>query len=337
MDHPFSKSVSITERQSRLMEMIESNDTLAILIQADPDAMASALALKRLFWRKIKKTEIYRINEIKRADNRAFIHLLNVKMEHIRNLKAGQITKWAVLDSQPHHNEKFGSHSFDIIIDHHPQGDKTIAGFMDIKDDYGATSTILTEYLKAAKIKPSPRLATALFYGIKTDTDNFIRQSQPNDINAFQYLYKFTNLNLIKKIESSEMTKKTLSDFRIAMDKVIFIKDTAYVHMGKVTNTDVLVMITDFFMKLAEVTWSIVSGIYDNKLVVIFRNAGFRRDAGRRAQKMFHDLGTAGGHRSAARAEISLERIPITATDSDDYMKFVLERIRTTNLDQSEG
>ena len=70
MDHPFTKSVSITVRQSRLMEMIESNDSLAILIQADPDAMASALALKRLFWRKIKKIEIYRINEIKRADNR---------------------------------------------------------------------------------------------------------------------------------------------------------------------------------------------------------------------------------------------------------------------------
>jgi hypothetical protein len=37
------------------------------LINADPDDMASAFALKRLFWRKVKRVDIIRINKIERA------------------------------------------------------------------------------------------------------------------------------------------------------------------------------------------------------------------------------------------------------------------------------
>jgi hypothetical protein len=63
----------------------------------------------------------------------------------------------------------------------------------------------LTEYLKASKVNPSPRLAAALFYGIKTDTNSFVRPTVSNDIKAFRYLYEYANLNNIKKIEFSEM------------------------------------------------------------------------------------------------------------------------------------
>jgi len=46
--------------------------------------------------------------------------------------------------------------------------------------------------------------------------------------------------------------------------------------MEEVGNPDVLVMIADFFMKLAEANWSIVTGIYEEKLIVILRTAGFQ-------------------------------------------------------------
>ncbi|MBW1805872.1 MAG: exopolyphosphatase, partial [Deltaproteobacteria bacterium] len=196
------------------------------------------------------------------------------------------------------------------------------------KEEYGANSTILTEYLRAAGIKPSPRLATALFYGIKTDTDNFVRPSTPNDINAFRYLYQFVNINIIKKIESSEMTKKTLGSYRTAMEQLTFIKGMAFVHMGKVSDPDILVIIADFFLKMAEATWSVVSGIYGRKLIVIFRNAGFRLDAGKLAQKLFGQWGSAGGHKSAARAEILLNGIGQEINDDLEYKQFVIDRLK---------
>ena len=328
MDHPFARSTPTVERVKRLWEVVDAEDVVAILINADPDSMASAMALKRLFWRRVKKVSIYHINPIRRADNLAFVRHLKIDQQPIRRLSPSKVTKWAIVDSQPHHNEQFAPYLYDIIIDHHPVGPEIKAQFVDIKEDYGANSTIMTEYLRAAKIKPSPRLATALFYGIKTDTDNFVRESLANDVNAFRYLYQFTNMNIIKKIESSEMTRKTLASYQLAMERVKIVHNTAVVYMGEVQDPDILVMIADFFMKLAEATWSICAGIWNDTLIVIFRNAGFRGNAGKLAEKMFsHMGGSAGGHKGAARAEIPFEIIREQAKGGD-IEKFLLNTFR---------
>lgn len=328
METPFAKSVPVSEKCKRLQEAVCPEDTLAIMIHADPDSIASAFALKRLFWRKVKKVHIVRINKIDRADNLAFINLLNLGQQHIRNFKSSEATKWALVDSQPDHHDEFNKFQFDIIIDHHPVSNNLEAAFIDIQDNYGANSTILTEYLKASKIKPSTRLATALFYGIKSDTNSFVRDSVSNDIKAFQYLYEASNLNIIKKIESSEMTKKTLSSFKKAIERLSIVKRTAVIHMGKVNDAATLVIIADFFMKMAEATGSIVSGIHDQKLIVIFRNAGIRRNAGKLAKKMFDQVGPAGGHKSMARAEIPLEQIKPHVANLKDLEQYVLNRLK---------
>jgi len=329
MGHPFSKSMSLAEKLKRLQKAVSPEDSLGILINADPDAIASALALKRLFWRKTRNVLIYRNNSIKRSDNLSFIKLLKIKQQHIRYIKRTKITKLAIIDSQPCHHKEFMNQQFDIIIDHHPVDPSTKAYFVDIQEDYGANSTIMTEYLKAAKIKPTPRLATALFYGIKTDTNNFVRQCLPNDINAFRYLYKFTNMNIIKKIESSGMTKRSLSNYLTALERLVFIKNIAFVHMDKVNNPDILVMLADFFLGLAEATWSIVSGIHDQKLIIILRNAGFRGNAGKKAKELFSCRdGLAGGHRDAARVEIPLAAIRNNIKGHFDAGHFVKEHLK---------
>jgi nanoRNase/pAp phosphatase (c-di-AMP/oligoRNAs hydrolase) len=298
------------------------------MINADPDALSSALALQRLFWRHVKKSWIFRINVIKRADNLAMINLLKIKQQHIRKLNPTRISKWVIVDSQPHHHEALSKLRFDVIIDHHTPAPGVAAPFLDIREDYGATATMMTEYLRAAKIIPSPSLATALFYGIKTDTDNFVRPSIPNDIDAFRYLYPYANINIVKMIESSEMTRKSLNSFRTALENLVFFKDKAYIHMGKVNDPDILVILADFFLKLVESTWCIVSGVYGQKLILIFRHAGFRLDAGKVAQKLFAQWGSAGGHKSAARAEIPLEAIPAAAQVDSEMKDFVLNRIK---------
>lgn len=328
MEHPFPKSLSLTEKVKRLVEIVTPEDILGILINADPDSIASAMALKRLYWRKVKKISLFHINKIKRLDNLLLIKLLKLEMSQLKNLNNAEVTKWAILDSQPSHNEMFDKYDFDIVIDHHPYIPGTRARFMEIKEDYGANSTIMTEYLRAAKIRPSSKLATALFYGIKTDTGNFTRHSMPNDLNAFRYLFQFANLNIIKKIESSELSKRNLDSFHLAVENLIFIKDRAFIHMDKVNDPDILVIIADFFLKMAEATWSIVSGIYNRKVIVIFRNAGFRLDAGKMAHKLFGQIGSAGGHKSAARAEIQLQQIGKGLNNTEGIRQFILDKVK---------
>jgi nanoRNase/pAp phosphatase (c-di-AMP/oligoRNAs hydrolase) len=328
MKHPFPKTTPVAEKLKKLWEQVGPDDTVGIIITADPDAISSAMALQRLFWRRVKKTRVFRTNVIKRPDNLAMIKLLNIKEQHIRKLNPARISKWAIVDSQPHHQEALSKFRFDIIIDHHPPSEGSTAAFVDIREDYGATATMMTEYLRAAKIKPSPRLATALFYGIKTDTDNFVRPSIPNDIEAFRYLYPFTNIHIVKMIESSEMTRKTLVHFKAALENLMFLQDRAWIHMGKVSDPDLLVILADFFLKLVESTWCIVSGVYGQRLIVIFRHAGFRLNAGRIAQKLFGEWGPAGGHKSAARAEIPVVDLPAPAQEEPQLKQFILERIK---------
>lgn len=324
MNAPLGSSLSNSEKVRRLRSVVRPGDSLAILINADPDAMASALALKRLFWRRVKRVGIFRINKIDRADNLAFVKMLDVKQQHVGRLKKSDFTKFAILDSQPHHNPAYGNIPFDIVIDHHPTGNGLHADFIEVREEYGANATILTEYLKAARIKPSPRLATALFYAIKSDTNNFVRETAPADINAFRYLYEFANLNIVKKIDTSEFRKRNLVDLKKAMDNMVFYRHTAYVHMGRVSNGDRLVIVADFLLKLAEATRSVVSGIHDGRLIVIFRSAGFRRNAGKMASELFGDIGSAGGHKGAARAEIPLGNLDAALRSESEYRDFVL-------------
>ncbi len=280
-----------------------NDDKVLIAINADPDAIASAIAVKRLLWRKVKSVTICKTNVIKRPDNVVMVRLLGVKLKHYDKVSASNFTRFVLIDSQPSHSELFDKFKFDIIIDHHPDTDPD-AAFKDIRPKYGATATIMTEYLIAAKIKPSEKLATGLFHAIKTDTSNFERHSVKEDMDAFQFLYQHSNIHLARKIEFSELQPNFLQYFSKALNERVLRKGAFFVHLGNVPNPDICVLIADFFMKVHTVKWSIVSGIYKKKLIVIFRNDGLRKSAGIVAEKAFAKYGSAGGHASIARAEM---------------------------------
>ena len=172
-------TISAAERLRRFYEQFAGDDHVLIVINADPDAIASAKAIKRLLWRKVSSVTISNINVIKRPDNLAMIRLLGVALVPIDEIDARRFSRFVIVDSQPDHHEILARFTPDVIIDHHP--DTGIeAPYVDIRPKYGATASILTEYLRSAGIKPSGKLASGLFHAIKTDTSNFERQQSFN-------------------------------------------------------------------------------------------------------------------------------------------------------------
>lgn len=316
------------ERLNRLYDVFQGDDRVLIIINADPDAIASAMALKRLLWRRVSSVAIVRTNVIKRADNLSMIEYLKLPILHISEVKIDDYTRLAMVDSQPHHAEETKSIQFDVVIDHHPLGEAQ-ARLTDVRPNYGATATIMTEYLRAAKITPSNKLATGLFYGIKTDTNNFARQGILEDVRAFRFLFPLKNQNAISKIENSDITRSALKYFKKGFDRLKIKKETAFVCMGRVDNPDTIVMMADFFMRVREINRSIAAGIWKDKLVVIFRAYGARANAGKLAQKAFGSLGSAGGHKSMARAEIPLSNIDQKVVDNDAALeRFVIKLLK---------
>ncbi|MBS3733186.1 MAG: DHH family phosphoesterase [Desulfobacterales bacterium] len=301
-------SLSTTQNLQQMMKQFSGSDHVLILINADPDAIASAMAFQRVLWRRVTRITISNVNTITRPDNMAMIRLLDVTLIHVTKIAPQDYTKVIILDSQPSHHESFRDFRFNVIIDHH-EPDGTEAPFKDIRPEYGATASIMTEYLKTAKIKPSAKLATALFHGIKTDTNNFERMATNADIRAFQFLFRHANIHLARRIEQVDLRMNFLDWFKLAIEQKIVDSDRIFVHLGSVETPDICVLIADFFMRVNTVTWSIVSGFNNGRLVIILRNDGLRKDAGSVASKQFGNLGTAGGHKSMARAEIPIESL----------------------------
>ncbi len=310
-------SLSPKERLKRFYDQFTKEDRVLIPIIADPDAMASAMAVKRLLWRKTVSVTIAHINEIKRPDNLTMIRLIGVPLVPFKKINLADFNRLVMVDCQPDHHTDLAALTPQVIIDHHPAGAAAKAPFTDIRPNYGAAASILVEYLRAAKINPSAKLATGLYYAIKTDTSNFEGRTQIEDLNAFQYIFKRANIYLAGRIEQAEMRMDFLKYFKQAIEERTVRKHHLFSHLGRVPNPDICVQIADFFMRVDSVVWSIVSGVHQNKLVVIFRNDGVRKNAGITAKKSFGHWGLAGGHKNAGRAEIPLEAIAAVVDCTD--------------------
>jgi nanoRNase/pAp phosphatase (c-di-AMP/oligoRNAs hydrolase) len=322
---------SALARLNGLWNIFERSDTVLIVISADPDAIASAMALKRLLSYRVQSVAIGYPNEIRRLNNVTMVKRLKIPIERLHTLPVKEFTKKILVDSQPNHLACFEKMTYNAVIDHHPVTTGWDADFIDIRPEYGAVSSMMVEYLRAAGIKPSVSLATALFYGIKVDTQNFQKQNmQAADSISFRFLFNVANLNLVRKFELTELRRSELRYFRIALNDVKTSKGRAYVHLGKVGSPDILVIIADFFNRVDSFDWVIISGIHGDKLVVIFRCDGYRKNAGKLAKGTFGRFGPAGGHKEAARAEAPLKNLPLR--ENQEFTTKVLIRILTKQI-----
>lgn len=318
---------NLTAQCNQLEELFFRDERWCITINADPDALASAQALRRIMSHKVKEVAIMHVNEISRPDNLSMIRYLRIPTEFWDPHKAATFDRFALVDSQPHHHEVFETIPYNIVIDHHPLvPEKPVtANFVEIKPEYGANATILVEYLHAMHIKPGKRLATALQYAIKADTNSFGRDFHDVDVRAFRALTPQADQALLRKVARSEIRLDWLHYFSRAIEQIRFDKNGLHVFMGPVENPDVLVILADFFMGVHEISWTTVAGLFEDRIVCIFRGDGQSRgvkDLGKLAAATFGDVGSGGGHATMARAEI-----PLRALGGESPEQFVWDRL----------
>jgi nanoRNase/pAp phosphatase (c-di-AMP/oligoRNAs hydrolase) len=317
------------DRLHAFWNVFEKDDDVLVIINADPDALATAMAVKRLLRYKVKSVTIAHPNEIRRLNNVAMVDRLKIPLERLKDVKLDKYSKKVMVDSQPDHLPCFEKIKLNAIIDHHPVSSTSDAEFVDIRPEYGATSSMAVEYLRAAGMKPSVALATALFYGVKVDTQDFEQKSVLADGISFRYLFNIANRDLVRKFELTDLRRSELKYFNIALAALKFSKGRYYTHVGRVRSPDVLVIVADFLNHVGEIDWVFVSGIHGEKLVVIFRCDGYRKSAGKLADRIFGSLGSAGGHKGAARAEVPLKNLNLGEKEftSDTLKRFIMRHI----------
>ena len=273
--------------------------------EPDPDAMASGIALRNVLRRTKTTAIIGAMQGVTRPENLRMVNLLDIRIEAITPESLNEYDRIAMVDVQPHY---FGGlmDRVDLVIDHHPEQTGYTAVFKDIRPDYGSTSTILTEHLRAVDVNISERTATAMLYAIKSDTLFFNRSTNRVDLEAFSYLYPLADAALIRKMEGAEITLERL-DFVLKAFKGGTLSDQVFTaFLGALPREDFIPYVADFYLQLEDVKWTVIAGIVNDSLVVSVRNLGYMKNAGEFVRRFFAEIGSAGGHRAMAKAVVPM-------------------------------
>jgi nanoRNase/pAp phosphatase (c-di-AMP/oligoRNAs hydrolase) len=302
----FSRSLT-RARVQQYQRYFSDADRVLIMLHndPDPDAMASGLALRNVLRRTKTTAIIGAIQGVTRPENLRMVNLLDLHVEPITIASLKEYDRVAMVDVQPHY---FGGliDRVDLVIDHHPEQPGYTAVFKDIRPDYGSTSTILTEHLRAVDVNISERTATAMLYAIKSDTLFFNRSTNRVDLEAFSYLYPLADATMIRKMEGAEITSERLDYVLKAHRGGILLDQVFCAFLGPMPREDFIPYVADFFLQLEDVKWTVIAGIVGDSLVVSVRNLGYTKNAGEFVRRFFADIGSAGGHRAMAKAVVPL-------------------------------
>lgn len=313
-----------------LLEVFERPGPLIILPHdnPDPDALASAAALKYLARHLLDRDSIIAVaGLVGRAENRAMLRYLNIGLVPVAEVALDDPQAIvALVDTQPgRRNNSLPARVIPaIVIDHHPAYAPTDGvAFSDLREDYGATSSILTEYLMDPRIVVEGKIATALFYGIMAETQDLGREESPADLEACHFLYPYTNKRRLAKIENARVPREYFRVFCDAMQAATVYDRVVVSVLDDVRYPDMVAEVADFLLRLEDVEWSAAIAYYDGGLYVSLRTTQRDANAGETLRGV---IGSdhAGGHDMIAGGRIEVGRDPEewqrTATIVRDYL-----------------
>lgn len=303
------RHVQTCHRVCAIREVLDPADKIALLLQPDPDpdGLASALALRTILGRNKTSTPIVTFGKVTRPENIAMMKLLDIEVIKIKPNELEDFDRVALLDTQPGHFSQ-PLVRVDAIIDHHPLQDSySEVSYVDIRHQYGATSTILVEYLKAAACPIGQRLATALIYGIKADTLHLNREVIDADLDAYVSLYPLINYNLLRRIEKPEIPLRFAPILAESLRSMMIKSKILVSALGTVEREDLIPQVADFLMQFEEIEWVVCAGVFEGQVILSVRNVGYVKSAGEVVKRVVQGIGFGGGHRTMAKGFIPLE------------------------------
>lgn len=297
----------------RLLQVARGRKKALILTHdnPDPDSLAAAVTLAHILERRAGlEAHVGYGGIIGRAENIAFVKVLHLPVSHVSQIDFDTYDLFGLVDTQP----PVGNHSLparlraDIVVDHHPLREESLlAPFADVGGDYGATSTMVVEYLRAARLEPTVEVATALFYGIKADTRDLGRETTQTDVDSYLWLFPRCDKQLLGQIEHPELPARYFQLYHTAFERAKVHGTAIVTDLEEVYSPDMVAEIAERMMFLEGMKWSLAYATYRNQLYVSLRVKDRRMNAGRLIREICADYGgSSGGHGSMAGARLPL-------------------------------
>jgi len=319
-------------RLEKLSAVLDGAKSMLIVMQnsPDPDAIAAAAALREIAnERHGIACSVAHAGTVGRAENQELVRYLGMNVRALGELEHERFDRLGMVDAQP----GAGNVTFDptvrldVVIDHHPIRRETrSARFTDIRRRYGATSTILYEYLREAGIEVPTPLATALVYGIRSDTQDLGRESTRADIDAFLDLYPLANAKVLGRIVSAPLPRSYFSKLRRAIDNATTYGNRVVSYLGRLESPEMVAEAADLLLRIEGMRWSICIGQIGDWIHLSLRTIERDADAGKVARNLGGRRGFGGGHQSLAAAQIPLPEEVSTGREIQRFVRSLVRR-----------
>ena len=295
----------------RLAEIImRTDDRLAILTNEnpDPDSIASAVALGAIADHLDVDSDIFYLGDIGQQENRAFVNLLGITLRHL-DLDADTLLSdhdtVILVDTDLAASDLFDI-NIDAVLDHEDAALDDSIEFMDLRPNVSSTSTILTKYVQEFDISVSEETATALLYGIRSETLDFKRDTTPADLTAAAYLYPFADHDTLEQVESPNMSPETLDVLAEAITNREVQGSHLVSNAGFVREPEVLGQAAKHLLDLEGIMTTAVFGVGENRIYLAARSKDIRVDIARVLSDAFEETGDVLGHSRQATVDIPL-------------------------------
>lgn len=312
--HPsMTTTLQTPSRVHELLEAFEGRSRVLVLSHnnPDPDSMGGAFGLRFLLEKQLGvSTSFGYRGDIFRAENLEMVRALGIGIVRLEDLDLARFDGFAMVDTQPGFGHTFvpPSIQLDAVVDHHipPTQGAGPSKFRDVRTDVGATCSIITGYIMELGLEPPPRVATALLYGIRTDTADLSRNTSPLDERAYLYLLQRADRAALASIARPALPSNYFKVFRQALNETRVHGKLAVCSLGHTENPEIVAEYADLLLRLEGTEWVVTGGLYKNTYYISVRAKTYGRDAWSLLREVLDGEGSYGGHGTVGGASIPL-------------------------------
>ena len=278
----------------------------------DPDSLACAMALRYLVRLHTGHDAVIAFGGVVgRSENRAMVRQLQIPLTQGSLIDYAAYDFVAVCDTQPGTNFTSMPDGLvpTVVVDHHSMRPETRAAEVAIVEPhYGATSSLVAEMLLAKGVPIPTDLATGLYYGIKSETQDLARDTTETDVEVYRELEKLMDRRQLARIESGRVPREYYRDVLKVMRTATITGRVITADLGPLRVPDMVPEMADFLMRLEGMRWSCVVGEYQDALWMSIRTSDPDGNAGDAIRQVVAGMGSAGGHASMAGGQIPIPR-----------------------------
>lgn len=277
----------------------------------DPDALVSALGLKRIFQRKLScEVTLGYSGIIGRSENKALLRYSGGSFVPMDQIDVYAFDAIVMIDTQPESSNHAVPEDVPVhvVLDHHPRKKRKSdrARYSDVRVRYGATATMVYEFFEELNLPIGQKMSTLFYYAIQSETRNLGREVSEMDRLAYMKLFPSVDHHSLSNIEHAKVDAGYFVYFHRALEEAYIYGDVLFTFIGEVKEPDIIAEIADYFLRYEGLTWTVCVGRYEGTLYVSFRTNHRRAKAGDVANAIATGIGVAGGHGMTAGAQIPI-------------------------------